>query len=169
MWKYTIKRILWMIPVLLGISIVIFTIMYFCPGDPAVAILGNGATPAAIEAKRMDMGLDFIQTSLYLYHRPDLYASSDSDRYTPWNYCSCSSERNCRPYLYGNRTGRCIHPRILACHDAGSVLFRTAWLAAAVRSWRNPVFHTSLHRKCLCRNCIPGKTDPLQYAGGYSF
>ena len=55
MWKYTIKRILWMIPVLLGISIVIFTIMYFCPGDPAVAILGNGATPAAIEAKRMEM------------------------------------------------------------------------------------------------------------------
>lgn len=52
MWKYTVKRILWMIPVLLGISIVIFTIMYFCPGDPAVAILGNGATPAAIEAKR---------------------------------------------------------------------------------------------------------------------
>lgn len=58
MWKYTIKRILWMIPVLLGISIVIFTIMYFCPGDPSVAILGNGATPAAIEAKRMEMGLD---------------------------------------------------------------------------------------------------------------
>lgn len=56
MWKYTVKRILWMIPVLLGISIVIFTIMYFCPGDPAVAILGNGATPAAIEAKRIEMG-----------------------------------------------------------------------------------------------------------------
>ena len=54
MWKYTVKRILWMIPVLLGISIVIFTIMYFCPGDPAVAILGNGATPAAIEAKRIE-------------------------------------------------------------------------------------------------------------------
>ena len=32
--------------------------MYFCPGDPAVAILGNGATPAAIEAKRIEMGLD---------------------------------------------------------------------------------------------------------------
>jgi peptide/nickel transport system permease protein len=32
--------------------------MYFCPGDPAAAILGNGATPAAIEAKRIEMGLD---------------------------------------------------------------------------------------------------------------
>jgi peptide/nickel transport system permease protein len=32
--------------------------MYFCPGDPAAAILGNGATPAAIEAKQIEMGLD---------------------------------------------------------------------------------------------------------------
>lgn len=58
MWKYVVKRLLWMIPVLLGISIVIFTIMYFCPGDPATSILGNSATPAAIEAKRIEMGLD---------------------------------------------------------------------------------------------------------------
>lgn len=47
-----------MIPVLLGISIVIFTIMYFCPGDPAASILGNSATPAAIAEKRAEMGLD---------------------------------------------------------------------------------------------------------------
>ena len=58
MWKYVIKRLLWMIPVLLGITVVIFTIMYFCPGDPAAVILGNGATPAAIAAKRAEMGLD---------------------------------------------------------------------------------------------------------------
>ncbi len=58
MWKYVVKRLLWMIPVMLGIAIVIFTIMYFCPGDPAAAILGNGATPAAIEAKREEMGLN---------------------------------------------------------------------------------------------------------------
>lgn len=58
MWKYVVKRLLWMIPVLLGIAVVIFTIMYFCPGDPAAAILENSATPAAIEAKRVEMGLD---------------------------------------------------------------------------------------------------------------
>ena len=58
MWKYIVKRLLWMIPVLLGIAVVIFTIMYFCPGDPAASILGNGATPAALEAKRAEMGLD---------------------------------------------------------------------------------------------------------------
>ena len=58
MWKYIVKRLLWMIPVLLGISVVIFTIMYFCPGDPSAAILGNAATPAAIAEKRAEMGLD---------------------------------------------------------------------------------------------------------------
>ena len=58
MWKYIVKRLLWMIPVLLGISVVIFTIMYFCPGDPAAAILGNAATPAAIAEKRAELGLD---------------------------------------------------------------------------------------------------------------
>ncbi len=58
MWKYIVKRLLWMIPVLFGIAVVIFTIMYFCPGDPAAAILGNGATPEAIAVKRADMGLD---------------------------------------------------------------------------------------------------------------
>lgn len=32
MWKYIVKRLLWMIPVLLGIAVVIFTIMYFLSG-----------------------------------------------------------------------------------------------------------------------------------------
>ncbi len=58
MWKYIVKRLFWMLPVLLGIAVVIFTIMYFCPGDPAASILGNGATPAALETKRAEMGLD---------------------------------------------------------------------------------------------------------------
>lgn len=69
MWKYIVKRLLWMIPVLLGIAVVIFTIMYLCPGDPATAILGNSATPAAIAAKRTEMGLNdpyFVQLFRYL-------------------------------------------------------------------------------------------------------
>ncbi len=42
MLKYVIKRILWLIPVLLGVTILVYTIMYFTPGDPAVNALGNG-------------------------------------------------------------------------------------------------------------------------------
>lgn len=56
--KYFIKRLLWMIPVLLGVAIVIFTIMYFVPGDPATIVLGSDADPEAVAALRSELGLD---------------------------------------------------------------------------------------------------------------
>lgn len=56
--RYIIKRILWLIPVILGVSILIFTIMYFVPGDPAQVILGQSATQQEIEALRESMGLN---------------------------------------------------------------------------------------------------------------
>lgn len=56
--KYIIKRILWLIPVILGVSILIFTIMFFVPGDPAQVILGQSATQQEIEALRDSMGLN---------------------------------------------------------------------------------------------------------------
>jgi ABC-type dipeptide/oligopeptide/nickel transport system permease component len=55
---YILKRLLWMIPVVLGVAILIFTIMYFCPGDPAVTILGSNATEDELEAKREELGLN---------------------------------------------------------------------------------------------------------------
>ncbi len=58
MGRYILKRLLWMIPVMVGIAILIFSIMYVCPGDPAAALLGNGATQVQIEAKRAEMGLN---------------------------------------------------------------------------------------------------------------
>lgn len=58
MLRYIIKRILWLIPVILGVSILIFTIMYFVPGDPAQVILGQSATQQEIEALRESMGLN---------------------------------------------------------------------------------------------------------------
>lgn len=75
MWRYVIKRLIWMIPVLLGIAVLIFTIMYLCPGDPAAAILGNGATPEAIAAKRADMGLNdpYIVQLLHYLNRVFLH------------------------------------------------------------------------------------------------
>ena len=56
--KYIIQRILWLIPVILGVSILIFTIMYFVPGDPAQVILGQSATQQEIETLREAMGLN---------------------------------------------------------------------------------------------------------------
>ena len=56
--RYIIKRLLLMIPVLLGVTILIFTIMYFAKGDPAQMMLGSNATPESIEAKREELGLN---------------------------------------------------------------------------------------------------------------
>ena len=58
MGRYILKRLLLMIPVMIGIAVLIFTIMYFSPGDPARAMLGVGATEVEIAQKRVEMGLD---------------------------------------------------------------------------------------------------------------
>lgn len=69
--KYIIKRILWMIPVMLCVIILVFTIMYFTPGDPALAVLGSNYTPEAYEAKVQEMGLDqpyIVQLGNYIFN-----------------------------------------------------------------------------------------------------
>ena len=47
-----------MVPVMLGVMLIIFTLTYFTPGDPALAILGEAATPEMIAKQREMMGLD---------------------------------------------------------------------------------------------------------------
>jgi len=55
---YILKRLISAIPVLLGISIIVFVIMALIPGDPATAILGSYATPENVERINRDLGLD---------------------------------------------------------------------------------------------------------------
>ncbi len=55
---YIIKRLISAIPVLFGISIIVFLIMAMIPGDPATAILGSFATPENVEKLNRDLGLD---------------------------------------------------------------------------------------------------------------
>jgi peptide/nickel transport system permease protein len=58
MGKYIGKRILMMIPIILGISFIIFGILELTPGDPARNILGDSATNESVEALREEMGLN---------------------------------------------------------------------------------------------------------------
>ena len=58
MLRYILKRLIAMIPVIIGVAILIFTIMYFVPGDPAKIILGQNATPETLEALRDSLGLN---------------------------------------------------------------------------------------------------------------
>ena len=57
--KYIVKRFIALIPVLLGVTLIIFTLLYFTPGDPAQIMLGDeAATPGAIAQIHEELGLD---------------------------------------------------------------------------------------------------------------
>lgn len=58
MGKYITKRLISMICVLAAMIVFIFTLMYFVPGDPAQIMLGESATPEAIQAIHKEFGLD---------------------------------------------------------------------------------------------------------------
>jgi len=58
MGRYILRRLISAIPVLLGISIIVFLIMAAIPGDPATAILGSYATPENVAKLNRDLGLD---------------------------------------------------------------------------------------------------------------
>lgn len=68
--RYVLKRIFMIIPVVLLVAIAIFTIMYFCPGDPAEIILGTGASYEDVNALREQMGLNdsfIVQLGNFMY------------------------------------------------------------------------------------------------------
>lgn len=65
MGSYILKRLISAIPVLLGITIIVFLIMAMIPGDPATAILGSYATPENVAKINRDLGLDKPLISRY--------------------------------------------------------------------------------------------------------
>ena len=58
MQKYIFKRLLLMVPVILGVTFIVFFILNLSPGDPAQMILGEQATEAAVAQLREEMGLN---------------------------------------------------------------------------------------------------------------
>ncbi len=63
---YIAKRLLFAIPVLFGLSLIVFLIMAMIPGDPATAILGSYATPENVEQLNRALGLDKSLPEQYL-------------------------------------------------------------------------------------------------------
>lgn len=62
---YITKRLLMLIPVLLGVSILAFSLIHLAPGDPALTIAGERASPQVISAIREKYGLDKPLTTQY--------------------------------------------------------------------------------------------------------
>jgi peptide/nickel transport system permease protein len=56
--RYILRRLALMIPVLFGITVVVFSLLQLIPGDPATTILGMHARPESVAALRHELGLD---------------------------------------------------------------------------------------------------------------
>ena len=70
MYRYVIKRLLLIIPVVLGVSFVIFSILAMVPGDPASMILGAGVTQEEVDQLNHELGYDrpfLVRYFSYLY------------------------------------------------------------------------------------------------------
>jgi peptide/nickel transport system permease protein len=56
--QYIVRRLALMIPVLFGVTVVVFSLLQLIPGDPATTILGVQARPESVAALRHELGLD---------------------------------------------------------------------------------------------------------------
>lgn len=72
MHKYVIKRLVMLIPVIIGVSFLVFFIMAMAPGDTARTILGEDAPIEAVEALREELGLNDPIPIRYLNYMKDL-------------------------------------------------------------------------------------------------
>lgn len=77
MLKYILKRILFLIPILLGVSAIIFALKTITPGDPARQILGNSATEEQVQAKREELGLNDPVVVQYLRYIKNIVTKGD--------------------------------------------------------------------------------------------
>lgn len=70
MFKYIARRVLFLIPVLIGVSFIVFSLLYLTPGDPARMVLGDQATEEAVQEFRNKEGLNdpfLMQYGRYVY------------------------------------------------------------------------------------------------------
>lgn len=69
MGRYILKRLLMLIPVVIGVVFIVFTILRLSPNDPIRTVLGDMATQEAVDAMREEMGLNdsfFMQFFNYI-------------------------------------------------------------------------------------------------------
>lgn len=95
MGRYIVKRILFLFPTLLIVSFFVFAILHAAPGDPAQLALGEGATEASVEEKRIELGLDksfivqylvWLKRVVFHFDFGNSYRTNISVRYQIENY-----------------------------------------------------------------------------------
>ncbi len=69
MLRYVFKRVLALLPVIIGVTFIVFAILRLAPGDPVKIILGDQVSPEQVEQVRREMGLDrpfLVQYGAYM-------------------------------------------------------------------------------------------------------
>jgi peptide/nickel transport system permease protein len=66
--RYAVGRLLQIVPVLIGISMIVFLLVRLIPGDPSISVLGSRATPQLIARVRDQLGLDLPIWLQYLHY-----------------------------------------------------------------------------------------------------
>src|SRR5437762_14388778 len=71
MLAYVVRRVIATVPVMAVVAFIVFSLLYIAPGDPAVVIAGDQASPADVERIRQSLGLDrpfLVQFGSWLWH-----------------------------------------------------------------------------------------------------
>ena len=82
MYKYICKRILMMIPVIIGVSLLVFLVLKMTPGDPARVVAGSEADEATVEQIREELGLNKPVLQQYVDYMLNLLHGDMGTSYT---------------------------------------------------------------------------------------
>ena len=77
MYKYVIKRLLFLIPTVLGVIFIIYFVMGMTPGDPARALLGASAPQADVDALNHELGYDLPFLQKYVNYVKNIIVNRD--------------------------------------------------------------------------------------------
>ena len=133
MLKFTMKRLVYLVLVLVGVSFLVFLLLYMTPGDPVRMMLGESATPEAQAELRLELGLDDPFLVQYGRYIKNIVVHQDHRRHPgnlPGN-CLCGQAElpsgQCR---YGAGAHWNIGPHLLDRHpDDYSVLCQSGMAA----------------------------------------
>lgn len=77
MQKYIAKRILFLIPTIIGVTLIIYLIMNITPGDPGRAILGSGVSQADVDAYNHAIGYDLPFFQKFVNYLSNMFLHQD--------------------------------------------------------------------------------------------
>ena len=77
MWKYVLKRVLFLIPTIIGVTFIIYFVMSLTPSDPGRAILGSGVSQADIDAYNHAIGYDLPFFQKFINYLTNMFFHGD--------------------------------------------------------------------------------------------